>query len=248
MLSRAAAVLLPLFGRLTVTREADGHIPAGSVFVANHDSVADPALVLAALRGVGVTPVVMATAGLWRVPVLGRALARDGHIPVRRGTARAADALEAAARAVRSGRHVLIYAEGGLPSREGAGCAGPRAFRTGLARLAAATGAPVVPVGQAGARRLASGPAAKQLAGVLTAPVRRPRFHVHIGRPVHLPAGTAAGTAVARQAVGAAWRQAADAVGEPVPDGSPTGCASAGQESPAYASSASVSVRSASRS
>ncbi|KOT37287.1 acyltransferase [Streptomyces caelestis] len=219
MLSRAAAALLPLFGRLIVTRESGGPFPAGSVFVANHDSMADPALVLAALRGVGVTPVVLATAGLWRVPVLGRALSKGGHVPVHRGSARAADALQAAAEAVRSGRHVLIYAEGGLPSRPDAGCAAPRPFRTGLARLSTATGAPVVPVGQAGARRLASGPVAKQLAGVLTAPLRRPRLHVHIGHPVHLPPGTAAGTATAHRAVSAAWRRAARAVGEPVHEG-----------------------------
>ncbi|MGC2997187.1 lysophospholipid acyltransferase family protein [Streptomyces sp. G35A] len=215
MLSRAATVLLPLFGRLTVTRETEDPFPAGSVFVANHDSMADPALVLAALRRAGVTPVVMATAGLWRVPVLGRALAKEGHIPVHRRSARAADALDAAAQAVRSGRHVLIYAEGGLPRRADAACAAPRPFRTGLARLSAATGAAIVPVGQVGARRLASGPTAKQLAGVLTAPVRRPRFHVHIGSPVHLPAETSRGTAVAHRAVSAAWRRAARAVGEP---------------------------------
>lgn len=219
LLSRAAAVLLPLFGRLTVTRETDGPFPAGSVFVANHDSTADPVLVLAALREVGVAPAVLATAGLWRVPVLGRALSKGGHVPVHRGSARAADALEAAAEAVRSGRHVLVYAEGGLPSRRDAGCAAPRPFRTGLARLSAATGAPVVPVGQAGARRLASGPVVKQLAGVLTAPVRRPRLHVHIGRPVRLPSGTTAGTEAAHRAVTTAWRRAARAVGEQVHDG-----------------------------
>lgn len=219
MLSRAAAVLLPLFGRLTVTREAEGPFAPGSVFVANHDSVADPALVLAALRRAGVSPVVLATAGLWRVPVLRRALSKGGHIPVHRRSARAADALEAAAEVVRSGRHVLLYAEGGLPLRMDAACAAPRPFRTGLARLSATTGAAVVPVGQAGARRLASGSAVKQLAGVLTAPLRRPRLHVHIGRPVHLPPGTSEGTATAHRAVSAAWRRAARAVGEPALDG-----------------------------
>ncbi|GGW46839.1 lysophospholipid acyltransferase family protein [Streptomyces griseoloalbus] len=218
MLSRAAAVLLPLFGRLTVTREAAGPFAPGSVFVANHDAVADPALVLAALRSVGVTPVVLATAGLWRVPVLRRALSKGGHIPVHRRSARAADALEAAAEVVRSGRHVLLYAEGGLPLRTDAACAAPRPFRTGLARLSATTGAAVVPVGQAGARRLASGSAVKQLAGVLTAPLRRPRLHVHIGRPVHLPPGIPEGTATAHRAVTAAWRRAARAVGEPALD------------------------------
>ncbi|MEU3175425.1 MULTISPECIES: lysophospholipid acyltransferase family protein [unclassified Streptomyces] len=215
MLSRAAAVLLPLLGHLTVTREADGPYPGGSVFVANHDSPADPAVVLAALRSVGVRPAVLATAGLWRVPVLGRALSKEGHIPVHRGSARAAEALAAAAEVLGTGRHVLIYAEGGLPRRKDAGGTAPLPFRTGLARLVAATGAPVVPVGQVGARRLCSGTVAKQLSGVLTAPVRRPRFHVHIGSPVHLPAGTARGTAIAHGAVGAAWRRAAHAVGEP---------------------------------
>ncbi|WP_309058373.1 lysophospholipid acyltransferase family protein [Streptomyces sp.] len=218
MLSRAAAALLPLFGRLTVTREADGPFAAGSVFVANHDSAADPALVLAALHRVGVAPVVLATAGLWRMPVLGRVLAAEGHVPVHRGSARAAESLDAAAEAVRSGRHVLIYAEGGLPRRGDAASAAPLPFRTGLARLSAATRAPVVPVGQVGARRLASGPAAKQLTGVLTAPLRRPRFHVHIGSPLYLPAGTSSGTAVAHQAVTAAWRRAARIVGEPAGD------------------------------
>ncbi|MEY9484425.1 1-acyl-sn-glycerol-3-phosphate acyltransferase [Streptomyces calvus] len=168
----------------------------------------------AALHRAGAKSVVPATAGPWRAPVLGRALVSGGHIPVHRRSARAADALDAAARTVRSGRHVLIHAEGGLPPRRDAARAAPLPFRTGPARLSAATGAAVAPVGRAGARRLASGSSAKQLAGVPTAPVRRPRFHVRIGRPVRLPSGTSAGTA-AHRAVSAARRQAARAVGEP---------------------------------
>ncbi|EFL37519.1 acyltransferase [Streptomyces griseoflavus Tu4000] len=216
MLSRAAAALLPLFGRLTVTRETEGPFPAGSVFVANHDSTADPALVLAALRRAGVTPVVMATAGLWRVPVLGRALTREGHVPVHRGSARAADALEAAAEAVRAGRHVLIYAEGGLPSRLDAACAAPRTFRTGLARPGGRTGAPLVPV------RSSGGPTGwPRERAPSNSPVCSPRrCAVRVctstsAGPCTFRRNTATGTATAHRAVGAAWQRAARAVGEP---------------------------------
>lgn len=150
MLIRAASVLVPLFGRLTVTSDLRMRLSSGTIFAANHDSLADPAVVLAALRGLGVEPVVMATAGLWRVPVLGRALAREGHIPVHRRSARAAYALDAAAEALAGGRHVLLYGEGGLPDRRDAAPGPPEAFRTGLARLAQVSGALVVPVGHAG--------------------------------------------------------------------------------------------------
>ncbi|MFD5618737.1 1-acyl-sn-glycerol-3-phosphate acyltransferase, partial [Streptomyces yangpuensis] len=95
-----------------------------------------------------------------------------------------------------------------------AGESAPGPFRSGLARLAAATGAPVVPVGQAGSRRLCSGSGAKQFAGVFTAPLRRPCLHVHIGSPLHLPDRVPEATDRAREAVTAAWRTAASAVGE----------------------------------
>ncbi|MEU9337648.1 lysophospholipid acyltransferase family protein [Streptomyces sp. NPDC048290] len=211
MLSRAAAVVAPVLGRLTVTRDGVTALPAGSVFVANHDSMADPVVVLAALRLLGVEPAVMATAGLWRVPVLGRALTREGHIPVHRRSARAADALDLAVAALSEGRHVLIYGEGGLPERLDAAPGPPEAFRTGVARLAARAGALVVPVGHAGARRISSGTTAKQLAGAVTSPLRRPAFHVHVGAPLRLPTETERATRVAHRAVRLAWEQAVSA-------------------------------------
>ncbi|MFD5813175.1 lysophospholipid acyltransferase family protein [Streptomyces sp. NPDC127038] len=215
MLSRLADALVPAVGRLTVTTDAGAELAPGSIIAANHTSLADPAVVLAALHRLGVRPVVMATAGLWRVPVLGRALTREGHIPVHRGDRRAADALNGAAEALERGRLVLIYAEGGLPHRADAAEAEPEAFRSGLSRLVQLTGAPVVPVGQAGARRVTSGSRAKQLAGLFTAPLRRPRLHVHVGEPVELTADGAARTERARAAVTAAWRTAAARLGEP---------------------------------
>ncbi|MEU4132151.1 lysophospholipid acyltransferase family protein [Streptomyces wuyuanensis] len=216
MLSRLAEVLVPTVGRLTVTADTGAVLAPGSIIAANHTSLADPAVVLAALHRLGVEPVVMATAGLWRIPLLGRALSRGDHIPVHRGDhRRAAGCLDLAAAALREGRLVLIYGEGGIPPRTDSAETPPVAFRSGLARLAARAGAPVVPVGQAGARRVTSGNVAKQIAGLATAPLRRPALHVHVGPPVVLGGDRTARTVQAHAAVTAAWRTAAAHLGEP---------------------------------
>ncbi|MFE4695585.1 lysophospholipid acyltransferase family protein [Streptomyces sp. NPDC056738] len=215
MLSRTASTLVSAVGRLSVTCDPDASFAPGSIVVANHTSLADPAVVIAALYRLDVTPVIMATAGLWHIPLLGRSLTREGHIPVHRRDRRAAGALDLAARALEEGRLVLIYAEGGLPRRRDAAEAAPGDFRTGLARLVERTGAPVVPVGQAGARRVTSGSKIKQVAGLVTAPLRRPDLHVHVGAPIVLTGDNAARTARARTAVTTAWRTAAAHLGEP---------------------------------
>lgn len=214
MLSRIADVLVPSFGQLSVTTDPGFAITPGSLFVANHTSLADPAIVLAALHRLGADPAVMAAAGLWRIPVLGRVLAHEGYIPVVRGDRRAAAALDSAAQALEQGRSVLIYAEGGLPRRRDAAEAAPGSFRSGLARLADRTGAPLVPVGQAGARRISSGSAVKQFAGLATAPLRRPGLHVHVGAPVELVDHQEGCLIRARTAVTAARRTAAAHLGE----------------------------------
>ncbi|MEV7436435.1 lysophospholipid acyltransferase family protein [Streptomyces griseoviridis] len=213
MLSALARTVVPVLGRLTVTSGAGGVAP-GSVVAANHTSLVDPGLVLAALRGAGVEPVVLAAAGLWKVPVLGRCLTREGHVPVHRGSGRAARALDLAADALAAGRVVVLYPEGRLPGRRDSADRAPEAFRTGLARLALATGAPVVPLGHAGARRITSGGGAKQLAGLFTAPLRRPALHVHLGEPVRLGGDVRTATAELRAAVHRAWRQAVEQLPE----------------------------------
>ncbi|THA46489.1 lysophospholipid acyltransferase family protein [Streptomyces sp. A1136] len=215
MLSRIADILAPVFGRLSVTTDPGVDLAPGSIIAANHTSLADPAIVIAALHRLGVEPVIMATAGLWRVPLLGRTLDREGHVPVHRGERRASAALDLAAHALEQGRHLLIYAEGGLPRHKDAAEAAPGDFRTGLVRLAERTGAPVVPVGQAGARRITSGGTIKQIAGLATAPLRRPGLHVHVGAPIALTGDNTVRTALARTAVTNAWRTAAARLAEP---------------------------------
>lgn len=157
----------------------------------------------------------MAAAGPWRIPRLGRMLAREGPIPVHRDDHRASRRLGLAAAALGEGRPVLVYGEGRLPRRTDPAAAAPAAFRSGLARLAEYTGAPVVPLGQAGARRITSGNTVKQIAGLVTTPLRRPTVHVHIGAPIRLTGDRATRTAQAHGAVTAAWRTAAERLGEP---------------------------------
>lgn len=211
MITAFARVAVPALGRLDISDDTGGCLPDGCVVAANHTSLVDPGLVLVALHRLRVRPVVMAAAGLWRIPGLGARLTAEGHIPVHRGSARAHEALERAEEAISLGRAVVIYPEGGLPRRLDPEEGLPGPFRSGLARLAARTGAPVVPLGQAGARSVTSGGRAKQLAGVLTAPVRRPRLHVHIGAPIRLEGSLAEATGQARTAVVNAWETAAAA-------------------------------------
>ncbi|MFJ4767599.1 lysophospholipid acyltransferase family protein [Streptomyces uncialis] len=217
MLSRIAGAVVPALGSLTVTTDTGTAPRPGSVVVANHTSLSDPAVVLAALHRLGVRPTVLATAGLWRIPLLGAALTREGFVPVHRGGPRAAEALDGAAAALAAGGIVLLYPEGGLPVRRDPGERAPGPFRSGVWRLATATGAPVVPLGQAGSRRLVSGGGAKQLAGLLTAPLRRPSLHVHVGAPFPLPADRDEALTLVRRAVTDCWRTAASRTGEPVP-------------------------------
>ncbi|GLX50370.1 hypothetical protein Shyhy01_33200 [Streptomyces hygroscopicus subsp. hygroscopicus] len=217
MLSRIAGAVVPVFCRLNVTTDAGAAPSAGSIIIANHTSLSDPVAVLAALRRLGTEPVVLAAAGLWRVPVLGRALTREGHIPVHRHDPRAAQALQSARAALAAGRSVLLYPEGGLPHRRGVREAPPRPFHPGVFRLARASGAQVVPLGQAGARALASGGSVEQVARVLTAPLRRPRLYVHVGAPLRLDGEQEQTRALclARSALTRAWLTAAGRLGTP---------------------------------
>ncbi|UFR00576.1 1-acyl-sn-glycerol-3-phosphate acyltransferase [Streptomyces sp. Go40/10] len=188
MLSAWAGALVPVFSDTSVSGARHLAQPPGRGYVlaANHTSFFDPVLLLGTLHRLGQRPAVLATAGLWRVPLLGRALTREGHVPVHRGSRRAPDALRAAADALAAGRGVLVYPEGGLPRYRASHDRPPGRLKSGVVRLALSTGAPVIPVGHAGARRVSSGSRAKQLAGWATAPVRRPRVHVHIGPALRL--------------------------------------------------------------
>jgi 1-acyl-sn-glycerol-3-phosphate acyltransferase len=176
-------VVLTVTGGLRVRGVA--RLPDGPcVIVANHNSHADTAALMAALPARR-RPAVAAAADYWfdgtagglRVLLSGAGLrpwacqALCGAFPVRRGGGGTAD-LEAAARLLAAGRDVVVYPEG---SRSRDGSIGE--FRHGAARLAVLSGVPLVPVGITGTRELL--PASS--AGVRR---RRSAVTVRIGVPV----------------------------------------------------------------
>lgn len=121
------------------------HVPAhgGVIFAVNHVSHADPFTTAHFIFDSGRWPQFLGKESVFRIPLAGKILYWCKQIPVHRGTADAAKALEAAIEAVRQGGAVVIYPEG-TTSREPQ--LWPMRGKTGVARLALATGAPVIPV------------------------------------------------------------------------------------------------------
>ncbi len=113
--------------------------PQGAkIIAANHPSTTDPFFVASM---VGQQSFILINEVLFRVPVLGEYLRRSGHIPVAVGQGQAA--MDAALDHLRNGHTVMIFPEGALSPEEG----GFQQPRTGVARLALASGALVIPVG-----------------------------------------------------------------------------------------------------
>ncbi len=142
---------LTIFSRHT-WRGAE-HIPAtgGAIIAANHLSMVDPMVLAQFVYKTGRVPRFLAKASLLDAPLIGPALRSAGQIPVYRGSTDAVKALDEAVAAVARGEVVVVYPEG-TTTRDPQYW--PMRGRTGVARLALTTGAPVIPVAQWGAQRL----------------------------------------------------------------------------------------------
>lgn len=113
--------------------------PEGAkIIAANHPTTTDPFFVAALVRQ---QSFILINDLLFQVPILGEYLRRSGHIPVKAGNGPAA--IEAALEHLAAGHTIIIFPEGALSSDDG----GFHQARTGVARLALASGAPVIPVG-----------------------------------------------------------------------------------------------------
>jgi len=131
--------------------EGTERIPSAgpALLASNHVSYLDPLLLCYVTDQVGRRVRFLAKAELFRHRLAARALRSMGNIPVERGTADASGALEAASASLTGGELVAVFPEGTI-SRD----LDPMAGKTGSARLARATGVPVIPVGLWGGHRL----------------------------------------------------------------------------------------------
>lgn len=154
---RLAILCDALFRRISAFRvDHPERLPrtGGVLIVANHISYADPVALGVFLIRHGRWPRYLGKAVLWRIPVIGWLARNCGQIPVERGTKRASDALVAAGAALDAGRCVVIYPEGTVTRDPDMW---PMVPKSGAARLALATGVPVVPVAQWGAQQIMPG-------------------------------------------------------------------------------------------
>ncbi len=163
-------ILRPLFMfvyRVKITGRE--HVPESGpcVLAANHVSVMDGFFL-----GIAVTRQVrfMAKAELHRVPIVKQILEGAGAFPVERG-ADAGRAVAAAVKLLEQGAVVGVFPEGtSLPDEK-------RGYKRGAARLALATGAPLIPVALVGTH-LTLEPRTHR--------IRLPRVRIVIGEPLRV--------------------------------------------------------------
>ena len=123
--------------RTDIVRHAE--IPQGAkIIAANHPSTADPFFVASMLHQ---RTFIMIEDLMFQVPLLGAYLRFSGHISIKRGNNE--KAMSTALKHLKAGHTVMIFPEGLISPREG----GFNPVHTGVARLALASGAPVIPVG-----------------------------------------------------------------------------------------------------
>ncbi len=123
----------------------------GCVVAVNHISHLDPMTLGFFLYDHGRLVRYLAKEALWQTPLLKHIVKDAGQIPVARMTEGAASAFDAAVEAVHRGECIGVYPEGTI-TKDPQGW--PMRGKTGAARIALATGCPVIPIGQWGAQEI----------------------------------------------------------------------------------------------
>ncbi len=140
---RLGVAILRLFSSWMLHRDIvrNAPLPPGpKIFAVNHPSTTDPFYLLT------ITPEqisILISRIAFNAPLFGRYLRAAGHVEVDKSNARLA--FNQAVELLKQGRTIGIFPEGSLSPAEGGLCPA----RTGVARLALLTGAPIIPVGVA---------------------------------------------------------------------------------------------------
>lgn len=128
------------------------NLPAeGFIACPNHVSYADPITVAHYLIDQGREPYYLTKEAMFRAPGAGWIVRSARQIPVYRESGKASDAFRAAVAAVHEGKCVAIYPDGTLTRDPDLW---PMVGKTGAARVALSTKAPVIPIAQWGAQQI----------------------------------------------------------------------------------------------
>jgi 1-acyl-sn-glycerol-3-phosphate acyltransferase len=179
---RVAVILLWLPMQLVTKRDWQGleHLeddPGGIIVAPNHTSWFDPLVVAHMLWSMDRPPRFLAKESVFRVPIMGPIITSAGQVKVYRETAEAVDAVRDAVSAVERGECIVVYPEGTITRDPGLW---PMQGKTGAARIALATGRPLLPLAQWGAQDVMP-PYRKELRLF-----PRKTMHVRVGPPVDL--------------------------------------------------------------
>ncbi|HVL80458.1 MAG TPA: HAD-IB family hydrolase [Actinomycetota bacterium] len=175
----------PMLSPIRVEVEGVENIPAsgGCIVAANHRSYVDPLVlgIVASRRGRKLR--YLGKKEVFDAPLLGQLARATGQIRVERGTGDEKP-LKLAIDAVARGEAAAIFPQGTIP--RGRAFFSPKLEgKTGVVRLALATGAPVVPVAMWDTERLWPRSSRVPLVAELA---RRTPVHARVGEPYHLSA------------------------------------------------------------
>ena len=170
------------------------NVPAGRscIFMSNHVSNLDPPVLIPVIPG---RTSVLLKQELMKIPILGTAMRMAKFVPVARGSQRdaARASVLAAADALRSGLHMMVFPEG-TRSPDGR----LQGFKKGPFYLAKETGAPIIPVAISGTEHMMRKGSARITPGV-----------AHVA---FLPAIDPAAYATREELMAAVWAAIAEAL------------------------------------
>jgi 1-acyl-sn-glycerol-3-phosphate acyltransferase len=175
----AVMLVIPVMTVLTSkTWLKQDRVPATGpvILVPNHVSHFDPLVLAHYIFRAGRWPRFLGKASVWKVPIIGYLLTKTRQIPVERGSVEAVKSLDTLVEALKEGGAVVIYPEGTTTRHPDLW---PMRGKTGAARLALLTGAPVVPIANWGPQAIFD-PRTNKLK------LRRSHVTVTTGEPVDL--------------------------------------------------------------